>query len=148
MEKKKPDLVEEARQLRLQTEALERQAEDLEKKVLAARGTERIRRPTAPGHPAVKPSRGPHYVGDEGTTDDLTETVRVLLTERPMYFRDILEATGARDNRVKGVITRLQREGHRVVDIAPEGSTRALWFIPSDEVLTRLTRVKRATERR
>lgn len=138
MEKRKIDLVEEARQLRLQ-------AEELEKKVRTARGTERMRKPTV--NLIVKPSRGQHWVGDEGSTAELMEAIRALITERPLMFQDILEATGARDNRVKGAITALQREGHRVMDIAPEGTRKALWFIPSAAVLERLTRVRAATKR-
>lgn len=137
----KKDLVEEARQLRIQ-------AEELEKKVSMARGTARMRRPTRP-LVIVKPSRGPYWTGDEGTTSDLMDMVQRMLTERPWFYRDIVEATGAGENRVKGAITGLQRQrGLRVVDVAPEGSGRALWFIPSEEVLARLMRVKRATARR
>lgn len=136
--KKLVDLVEQARQLRLATE-------DLERKVLAAKGTQRnvrARRPTLVG---VK--RSEYYVGDAGTTDDLTEIVKRMLMEKPMYFRDILIQTGARDNRVKGVITRLQREGYRVVDLSPEGSLRALWFIPSREAVERIVHAP-GTEKR
>lgn len=137
---KRIDLVEQARQLRLQ-------AEELEKKVLQARGTERIKRPT--GRVIVKPSRSPYYVGDDGTTSELMDVVQRMITERPWLYRDIVEATGAGENRVKGAITGLQRQrGLRVVDVAPEGTGKALWFIPSEEVLERLTRAKRATARR
>ena len=130
------DLVEQARQLRLQ-------AEDLEKKVQLARGTrDRARKPT--GQVLVKPSRGPHWTGDEGTTEDLMATIQRMLTERPWRFAELLEATGARDNRIKGVIMRLQREGVRVFDVAPEGTGKALWFIPSDEVLARIASARRA----
>lgn len=139
MKTAKIDLVEQARQLRLQVEQL---AKDVE----LARGTARMKRPT--GNVIVKSSRGPHYVGDDGTTADLMVAIRHLITERPLSFQDILEATGARDNRVNGAITAIQREGHRVVDVAPGGTRKALWFIPSDEVMTRIMRVKRATERR
>lgn len=136
------DLVEEARQLRLA-------AEDLERRVKLARGTQRVEKPKTPPHGVVvKPSHGPYYVGDEGPTEQLMAVVKTALEERPMRFQELLEATGARDNRVKGVIMRLQREGVRVVDVAPEGAGKALWFIPSDAVLHRLMRVKRATERR
>lgn len=127
MEKRKIDLVEQVRQLRLQAEALEKTARH-------ARGTQRD----------VKP----HYVGDDGPTDQLMRVIKEMLLERPMRFQEILEATGARDNRIKGVIMRLQREGVRVVDVAPEGTGKALWFIPSDELLVRLTRAKRAAARR
>jgi hypothetical protein len=134
------DLVEQARQIRMQAEALE-------KKVTRelARGTQRNVRPQ---NVLVKPSHGPHYVGDDGPTEQLMSVVKTMLEERPLRFQEILDATGARDNRVKGVIMRLQREGVRVVDVAPEGTGKALWFIPSDAVLQRLVRVKRATERR
>jgi hypothetical protein len=135
---KRIDLVEEARQLRLQAEALE-------KKVQHAKGTrERTPRPTL----IVKPARGPYYVGDDGPTEQLMEVIATMLRERPWRFVELLEATGARDNRIKGVIMRLQREGVRVVDVAPDGTGKALWFIPSDAVLKRLERVKRGTERR
>jgi hypothetical protein len=135
----KIDLVEEARQLRLQAEALE-------KKVQLARGTKRLEKPA--GNVIVKPPRGPYWVGDEGPTEELMTVVKTMLEERPMRFVEILEQTGARDNRIKGVIMRLQREGTRVIDIAPEGTGKAVWFIPSDAVLDRLTRVRRATARR
>lgn len=132
------DLVEEARQLRLA-------AEDLERRVKHARGTQRDVKPASV---VVKPARGPYYVGDDSPTPELMLVVQAMLCERPMRLVEIIEATGARDNRIKGVLMRLQREGVRVVDVAPEGSGRALWFIPSDEVLQRLTRAKRATVRR
>jgi hypothetical protein len=137
----KADLVEQARQLRLQAEALEKKvSREL------ARGTQRGVRP--PQNVIVKPAYGPYYVGDEGPTEQLLEVVKDMLTEKPMRFQEILDATGARDNRVKGVIMRLQREGVRVVDIAPPHTGKAVWFIPSDAVLQRLSRVKRATDRR
>ena len=75
-------------------------------------------------------------------------TIQRMLSVRPFQFHEILEATGARDNRIKGVINRLQREGVRIVDVAPEGNPKALWFIPSDDVMRRIMRVKRATERK
>lgn len=87
---------------------------------------------------------GPYYVGDEGPTEELMRVVCEMLTQRPMRFVEILEATGARDNRIKGVLMRLQREGVRVMDVAPAGVGKALWFIPSDAVLERLERVKKA----
>lgn len=135
---KKTDLVEQARQLRMQAEALERDAR-------RARGTQRNLKP---GNVIVKPKHGPNYVGDDGPTEELMRVVQAMLTERPLRFVEILEATGARDNRIKGVIMRLQREGVRVVDVAPAGIGKALWFIPSDEVLKRLERVKRAAARK
>jgi hypothetical protein len=140
MEKKtikvKVDLVEQARQLRLQ-------AEELERKVKLARGTERGMRARAVTPVIVKPARGPYWTGNDGTTRDLMETIAKMLMDRPWFYRDIVEQTGAGEHRNKGAITALQREGRRVVDVAPEGTGKALWFIPSDEVLERLKRVKR-----
>lgn len=148
MEKKtnkaRVDLVEQARQLRLQ-------AEELERKVKLARGTHpdaaRAKRASAITRPIVKPARGPYWIGNEGTTRDLMDKIAEMLAERPWLYRDIVEATGAGENRIKGAITALQREGRRVVDVAPEGTGKALWFIPSDAVLQRLARAKRATAR-
>lgn len=141
----KKDLVEEARQLRLQ-------AEELEKKVSLARGTQRIdsgraKRATASTRVIVKPARGPYWTGNEGTTRDLMDMIERMLIDRPWLYRDICEATGAGENRIKGAITALQREGRRVVDVAPPHLGKALWFIPSEEVMARITRVKRATVR-
>lgn len=138
----KKDLVEEARQLRMQ-------AEELEKKVQHARGTARMRKPTLQARPnvIVKPARGPYWLGNDGTTRDLMDAIARMLMERPWLYRDIVEATGAGENRIKGAITALQREGRRVVDVAPPGTGKALWFIPSPEVLDRIARVKRETGR-
>lgn len=126
------DLVEQARQLRLQAEELERKVQRE-----LARGTQRNVKPTLPV--IANPSR-PFYVGDETSTRDLMAVVQRMLEQRPWRFIEIVEETGARDNRIKGVITQLQREGVRVVDVAPEGTGKALWFIPSPEVLARLKR--------
>jgi hypothetical protein len=147
------DLVEQVRQFRLQTEELEKQAKDLEKKVQLARGTQRIKRETAkttPGRPhlIVKPSRSPYWTGNEGTTRDLMDVIERMLVERPWFYRDIVEATEAGENRIKGAITALQREGRRVVDVAPEGTGRALWFIPSEEVMTRIMHAKQTARAR
>lgn len=144
MNKKKPlktqpvDLGEDVRQLRLLVE-------DLARRVPAAPRVEAVAPPVE-----VIDERDPkpvnYHVGDSGSTDELTEIVLELLSQRPMYFREIVEETGARANRIKGVIVRLQREGHRVIDLAPAGALKALWFVPSDEVLERLIRT--ATPRR
>lgn len=132
------DLVEQARQLRLQ-------AEELEQKVKLARGTQRLERATT--RVVVKPARGPYWTGNDGTTRQLMEVIAGMLMDRPWLYRDIVEATGAGENRIKGAITALQREGRRVVDVAPPHLGKALWFIPSDAVLQRIMRVRRATAR-
>lgn len=128
------DLVERARQLRLMVEQLERAA-------AMAKGTQKIRRN---GNVLVKPSHGPYWVGDDGTTEELMTTLLRMLQDRPCRFGELLEGTGARDNRIKGCMVRLQREGHGVVNIGD--GARALWFAPSDDVLRRLK--QHATARR
>lgn len=119
--KLKVDLVEQARQLRLQ-------AEDLERKVTMARGTKT----------EVREAR----VGDDGPTEELMLAVKRLLSEHPLTFQELLERTGARDNRVKGVIMRLQREGTRVVNLGMQA--RAIWFIPAPEIEVRRRAVRSA----
>lgn len=123
--------------MRLMAESLERQAR-------MAKGTETniVKRPNV----IVKPARGPYWCGDEGPTEDLMGAVWRMVLDRPWTFQEILEATGARDNRVKGVIMRLQREGKRVVNVGT--ATRALWFAPTDAVLQRIMRAKRASANR
>ena len=85
--KRTTDLVEQARKLRLQ-------AEDLEKSARLARGTQRINRPT--GQVIVKPARGPHWVGDEGPTEELMAVIGVMLQERPWRFQELLAASQKR----------------------------------------------------
>lgn len=138
--KKKIDLVEEARQLRMQAEALE-------KKVLQAKGTQEIHK-AAPAYTkatAYAEKLDQYFIGDDGPTEQLMAVVQQLLTEHPMTFQDLLATTGARDNRVKGVIMRLQREGVRVINIGLP--MRAVWFIPNDEVLERILKTKRGTSK-
>ena len=121
----KVDLVEQARQLRLQ-------AEELEKQARFARGTGDVTAEVA-------------LIGDEMPTPALMALVQTLITEKPLTFQELLEATGARDNRVKGVLMRLQREGVKVVNLGSQ--TKARWFIPNEDVLRRITRSRRNTQR-
>jgi uncharacterized protein (DUF2461 family) len=132
--KMEKDLVSQAKQLREQTELLEKQTIELEKQVKLAKGTRTIARGTE------------YYVGDEGPTPELLEAIRKMLTERPLTFQALLDATGARPNRIKGVIMRLQREGARVVNLGNEA--RALWFIPDPGVLDRIMRAKQRVARK
>ncbi len=114
----KVDLVEQARQLRLQ-------AEELERRVAMVKGTR------------DKVS----FVGDGGSTEELMATVQRLITEHPLTFQELLERTGARDNRIKGVLMRLQREGVKVYNIGLQ--SRAIWFIPNEDVLLKLIKRRR-----
>src|SRR5574341_2696364 len=82
-----------------------------------------------------------NYVGDEGPTGELMEAVRRLITERPQSHQDLLLATGARADRIKGGLMRIQREDEsRLVNLGTE--TRALWFIPDVATLNRLRRIR------
>lgn len=132
--KQRVDLVEQARQLRLQ-------AEELEKKLASAKGSRDVVKRPVITHVVPRNGQNGYYVGDEGPTDELVEVIYRMLCERPCTFRDILAETGARDNRIKGAITRLQREGARVVNLGNE--YKALWFIPDDAVMARIMRVKK-----
>ncbi len=118
MKNGKVALIEQARQLRIQAEALEK---------AVARGTSR-----RVAIPVVRPATQP-----EGTPEELLSMVQRMLTERPWYFSDMSDALGTRD-KVRGMIMRLQRAGIRVVNLAPDGSDKALWFIPSDAVAERV----------
>ena len=125
------DLMRDAAALRAHTEALSAEmqkataeiaatAEELSRRLRHVKATRELSTP----------------IGDDTTTAVISSAVERLLRERPMLFRDLLEATGARDNRIKGVIMRLQREGVDVVNLGNE--QRALWFIPNQELLKRL----------
>ncbi len=154
-------LVTEAAELRERTASLSEQAEQLARKMRSVRGTRDMKKPVATAaavvpsshtslarraparradHPAPVGRGTESYVGDESSTAELMTTVQRLITERPSTFRELLDATGARDNRIKGVIMRLQRDGLDVVNLGNEA--RALWFIPNPELLKRL-RAKR-----
>ena len=91
-------------------------------------------------------SPGAYRVGDEGPTPELMQAVHRMLAEHPLTFQQILDMTGARANRVKGVIMRLQREGVPVVNIGTEA--KAIWFCPSAEVLKRLQKIRIARMKR
>lgn len=70
----------------------------------------------------------------------IDQIVQQMLEERPMRFEEILEAVAPdKHATVRGVILRLQRKGVRVVDVAPAGSAKAMWFIPDAEAFNRLT---------
>ena len=132
---------------------LAREAEDLEAQVKLARGTalDVSKEAAAAGAKPARPdgsysvSRARRNVvvpNGEPATHELYETIKQLITDQPRRFRDIVEATHAGENRIKGVLVRLQRDGAGVVNLGD--GARALWFIPDDEVLARLKSMKRA----
>lgn len=96
-------------------------------------------KPVPPPAPVPAMIRSPSdaYVGDDGPTAELMAKVRDLISERPLLLQDLIYATGARPNRLKGVLMRLQREeGATLVNLGTE--TRALWFMPDEETLKRI----------
>lgn len=89
------------------TRQLEAEFRRLEAQVAKARGTRR----------------------DLDSTPALLEHVAQMLTGKPLAFRDIMAALpkGTNENRVKGVLVRLQRDGHNLQNVGD--GARALWFI-------------------
>ncbi len=119
-------VIEQAKELREQAMSLDAQAAELARKLRQVRGTRDLR------------AKGTTWsqVGDNGPTGELLEVVQRMITEHPMTFQELLDRTGARANRIKGVIMRLQRNGVKVVNMGTE--TKALWFAPSASVWQRL----------
>lgn len=64
--------------------------------------------------------------GDEIATSELYALVERLLREQPMYTHEIVAATGARQNRINGVLVRLQRDRRGVVNLGSR--VKARWF--------------------
>lgn len=126
---------------------LERKVEELARELRLARGTEDLTSRAAQTVEAVSPSqditrktRRPteYFVGDEGPTPELYAVVETLLRQRPRSFQELLDLTGARPNRIKGVIVQLQRRDQPLINL---GSDRqALWFIATPQVLERFAR--------
>lgn len=123
--------------LREKAAELTRAADELVAKTRLARGT----------RDNVKPlTRASEYhVGNEGPTAELLEVVKTMLTGHARTFREILDATGAGDNRIKGVLMRMQREGVNLVNVGTD--TRALWTIMSPEAYARIRAAMEAKRR-
>lgn len=135
-------------EMREKAAELQKQADELLSKSRLARGTrENVRqaKPVAPVQPhRVSPPavRSEWWVGDEGPTGDLLETVQRMLTGQAHTFREIKDATGAGDNRIKGVLMRMQREGINLVNVGTD--TRALWTIMTPEAYARIRKAMAA----
>lgn len=79
-------------------------------------------------------------IGDETETAELMVEVEKLLRLREWPLMELVAATGARHNRISGVIVRLAKAG---IPIVNRGNRyRARWTIakPSDRVATRVAR--------
>lgn len=78
--------------------------------------------------------------GDAASTETINNAVRALIAYRPMYFPELLAATGARQGRVSGAIVAMQRDPNgRIVNLGT--TARARWFeVPEGTQLSRLKR--------
>lgn len=100
-----------------------------------ARGTRDVpasKLPTIPLMPAHPPARrSPYWVGDDGPTDELKAAILRCIQGNPngTTFQEILQATGARGNRVSGAIVKLQRDGHRIKNLGDQRVAR--WWAPT-----------------
>lgn len=65
-------------------------------------------------------------VGDETSTEELYASIETMIRFRPMTHGELVEATGARGNRVSGGLVDLQRKGLPVTNLGTE--RRARWF--------------------
>ena len=129
---KEIDLHAVAERIRAQTVRLAEDAREidrLEKQLRLVRGTRDLK----------ARSTTEYHVGDDGPTSELYDVVLRMLQERPMTLQALIDETGARANRLKGVVWRLQMNEKRVVNLGTD--TKAIWFICSEEVATRLARV-------
>lgn len=129
-----------ALQLREQAAELQKSADALLQQVKHARGTrDDITKRDNRG-------KGEYHLGNEGPTSELLETIKGMLDGKAWTFRELLDATGAGDNRIKGVLMRLQREGVNVVNVGSE--TRALWTIMTPAAFTRIKAAMEAAKRK
>src|SRR4029077_7376005 len=106
-------------------EAIAAQAQELPNRLRGVRGTRRITPPAA----ALPAGRQP-------VDPELLARVRKMLESDPMRLTQIVEATGENENKIKVLITKMQREGVRIVNLGARN--KALWFIPTGKALQRL----------
>lgn len=69
-------------------------------------------------------------VGDDAPPEVLFRQVERLLRERPHTEEELVEATGARRNRVRGALVHFNRFGPEVRNIGK--NRRAQWWIPRE----------------
>jgi hypothetical protein len=67
---------------------------------------------------------------------DLIDRVRKMLQDRPMAFADIVNATNEKENTIKAVLTRMQRDEELLLNIGQ--ANKALWFIFAPRVASRV----------
>lgn len=107
------------------------QATALEEQLRHARGTQNIPHPLARGRAPVD--------------EELYNRVRKMLEADPMRLAQIVDATGLHENKIKVLLTKMQREGVNLVNLG--AANKALWFIPSPKVVDRLGSKRERDER-
>lgn len=73
--------------------------------------------------------------GDEGATPDLVEAVAGLIAWRPLTLRQLVDATGARRNRISGALVRLRESGAKLENHGRQhrGGTAVWHLVKKDE---------------
>lgn len=107
---------------------LQKEADELQSKLRIARGTREN----------VKQARidTTYFVGDEGPTPELYNAVEHMLRQRSMTFQELLDETGARANRIKGVLMRMQRDEKPLVNLGND--RKALWRVADPGMVRQL----------
>jgi hypothetical protein len=108
-------------QLADHTRHLAEQTAKLEADLKLARGTREIVTKPSTEYSSREP--------DDVSTSALYERVLKMITGRPMTYRAILDETQAQENRIRGIMVRLQRDGHGVVNLG--NGRRAIYFVPT-----------------
>lgn len=108
--------------------ALAGQAAELAARLRVARGTQRIPM-SSTGVPAGRLPVDP----------ELLARVRKMLENEPMRLAQIVEVTGETENKIKVLITKMQREGVRIINLG--AANKALWFIPKPKALERFEQI-------
>ncbi len=116
--------------IREQAETLAERAKKLEATLASmpaprAKGSREV---TTQAAAAVKTSAPAIKVGDETTTEILVEAVRQAITGRARTLQELIEVTGARRNRISGVLVRLQVANPGIVKNLGTNA-RAIWYI-------------------
>jgi hypothetical protein len=83
-------------------------------------------------------ARGTGVLPRHPVDEEMYSRVRKMLEGDPMRFAQIVEATGLTENKVKVLITKMQREGVKIVNLGAKN--KALWYIPPPKVRERLER--------
>jgi hypothetical protein len=121
-------------------EALAAMARDLAEQVRLAKGTRPmpVVAPVAGTTRRARPDEGRYGLKGKDLaaampatepTERLYERVASALESKPMPFRELMSALGPdiNENRVKGILVRLQRDGRGVVNLG--NGARAIWWI-------------------